>query len=128
MPIPRLLPILLLLAAAPHEGARAQTVEVDIANFKFTPSIVALTQWARPMCSTSSTEPAAGIISPPRLFSRLPRWRPQTAPGSSTARSRWPAAQTVDVHFTAPAPGSYDIRCTHFLHAGFGMTGKFVVR
>ena len=35
--------------------------------------------------------------------------------------------ESVDLHFTAPRAGSYPIRCTHFLHASFGMTGKFVV-
>jgi len=31
------------------------------------------------------------------------------------------------VHFTAPKAGTYPVKCTHTLHAGFGMTGKIIV-
>ena len=36
--------------------------------------------------------------------------------------------ESADVAFTAGAPGTYEMRCTHPLHAMLGMKGKIVVR
>lgn len=38
------------------------------------------------------------------------------------------AGQTVDIRFTPKKKGSYPVRCTHFLHASFGMTGTVTVQ
>jgi plastocyanin len=35
---------------------------------------------------------------------------------------------TVDVRITANKPGTYNFRCTHFMHATFGMTGTAVIK
>lgn len=34
---------------------------------------------------------------------------------------------TVAIGFTAVKPGTYRIKCTHFLHSGFGMKGSAVI-
>jgi uncharacterized cupredoxin-like copper-binding protein len=36
--------------------------------------------------------------------------------------------QSVDIAFTAGAPGTYEMHCTHPMHAMFGMKGKIVVQ
>lgn len=36
--------------------------------------------------------------------------------------------ESVEVHLIAPSPGSYKLRCTHFMHSAFGMTGRIVVQ
>ncbi len=36
--------------------------------------------------------------------------------------------QTTDVAFTAGAPGTYEMHCSHFMHSMLGMKGKIVVR
>jgi uncharacterized cupredoxin-like copper-binding protein len=36
--------------------------------------------------------------------------------------------QSVDVELVPQTPGTYDVQCTHFMHAMLGMTAKAVVR
>jgi len=36
--------------------------------------------------------------------------------------------QSADVHLTAPAAGSYEAHCSHFMHASLGMTGMILVQ
>jgi len=36
--------------------------------------------------------------------------------------------QTVDVTVTPTHAGTYDLKCTHFMHTMLGMTGKIVVQ
>ena len=38
-----------------------------------------------------------------------------------------PSHKTIDVRLI-PAVGTYELRCSHFLHSGFGMKGQIVVR
>jgi uncharacterized cupredoxin-like copper-binding protein len=39
-----------------------------------------------------------------------------------------PAGQAVEVHLTAPAAGTYKLKCSHAFHKMFGMSGSIVVR
>jgi uncharacterized cupredoxin-like copper-binding protein len=39
-----------------------------------------------------------------------------------------PAGEVREIHLVAPGPGQYDLKCTHFLHASFGMKGTIVVQ
>ena len=39
-----------------------------------------------------------------------------------------PGDSVREVEFVAPAAGTYEVKCPHFLHAGFGMKGSIVVR
>jgi uncharacterized cupredoxin-like copper-binding protein len=36
--------------------------------------------------------------------------------------------QSVDVELIPQTPGTYDVQCTHFMHAMLGMTAKAIVR
>lgn len=36
--------------------------------------------------------------------------------------------EAVDVNLVAPAPGTYEFHCSHFLHAAQGMKGEIIVR
>jgi plastocyanin len=35
--------------------------------------------------------------------------------------------QSADVKLIVNAAGTYDVRCTHFMHTMLGMTGKVIV-
>ncbi|MGH6870770.1 MAG: cupredoxin domain-containing protein [Rhizomicrobium sp.] len=39
-----------------------------------------------------------------------------------------PKGSSVDVTVTPNRAGAYDLECTHFLHATFGMTGRITVQ
>ena len=113
----------LTAAAAPVPDAAHVSITLD--NFKFipesvhvpanTPVVLTLTNvgsgghnFAAPGFFTASTiaDADAGLIKKGRV---------EVAKGT-----------TVTLHLTTPAPGHYPLKCTHFLHAGFGMKGEIV--
>jgi uncharacterized cupredoxin-like copper-binding protein len=115
------LAFLALTAAAPAE----QRIDVALSNFKFTPSMIQLVHGQPYILHISSS---GGHSFAAKAFFTV-----ALIPAADRARLRGgkvdlAGGESVDVHFIAPKPGSYPIRCTHFLHASFGMTGTFVVR
>jgi plastocyanin len=115
------LAFLALTAAAPAE----QRIDVELSNFKFTPATIQLVHGQPYVLHIAS--------SGGHSFSARAFFTAATMPAADRARLRDGKAElaggeSIDVHFTAPKPGSYPIKCTHFLHASFGMSGKFVVR
>lgn len=124
MPLPHLAaPILALLAtaAAPAE----QRIEVALSNFRFTPATIQLVHGQPYVLHLSSR---GGHSFAAKAF-----FAAATMPAADRARLKngkveLAGGESADIRFVAPAPGIYPIKCTHFLHAGFGMTGKFVVR
>ena len=118
------LPILALFAttaAAPVE----QRIDVVLSNFKFTPATIQLAH-GRPYVLHLSSHGG-------HSFAAKAFFAAATLPAADRARIKdgkieLDSGDSVDVHFVAPAPGRYPLKCTHFLHAGFGMTGSVVVR
>lgn len=114
-----LLPLLALTAAAPGE----QRIDVALSNFKFTPSAIALKHGQAYVLHLSST--GSHSLGAPAFFaaaSIAPADRAKVQNGKVEVSD-----DPVDIHFTAPKPGRYPMKCTHFLHAGFGMTGAITV-
>lgn len=113
---------LALLAAAP--AAPEQRIDVALSNFKFTPSTIALVHGQSYVLHLTS--------SGGHSFAAKDFFAAATMPAADRAklkdgRIELDSDSAVDLHFTAPKAGSYPIKCTHLLHASFGMTGKFVV-
>ena len=123
MPLSRLAaPLLLALtAAAPAE----QRIEVTLANFSFTPATIPLVHgqpYVLHLSSKGGHSFAAKAFFAAAMITAADRAR------IKDGKIELAGGESVDIHFTSPAPGTYQIKCTHFLHASFGMTGKFVVR
>ena len=113
---------LALLAAAP--AAPEQRIDVALSNFKFTPSTIALVHGQSYVLHLTS--------SGGHSFAAKDFFAAATMPAADRAKLKdgkieLDSDRAVDLHFTAPRAGSYPIKCTHLLHASFGMTGKFVV-
>jgi plastocyanin len=112
---------LALLAAAP---APEQRIDVALSNFKFTPSTIALVHgqsYVLHLTSSGGHSFAAKEFFAAAIMPAADRAKIKDGKVELTSD------KAVDLHFTAPAAGSYPIKCTHTLHASFGMTGKFVV-
>ncbi|NIJ21608.1 putative cupredoxin-like copper-binding protein [Sphingomonas naasensis] len=122
MPVRLALPVLALLTAS--AAPAPQRIDVALSNFRFTPATIELTH-GRPYILHLSSKGGhsfaakaffAAAVIPAADRARIKDGKIELAGGDS-----------VEIHITAPTAGSYPIKCTHFLHAGFGMTGKFVV-
>lgn len=118
-----------LLAVAPPSAVSDKsvaTVNVSLANFRFAPRTIRLEQ-GRPYLLRLTNQAGGGHNFVARDF---------FAAASLDAASRvkvreggveMPARGAVDIRLTAPPRGRYKLRCTHFMHRRFGMTGEIIV-
>lgn len=106
-------------------GARALTIQLS--SFKFEPSEIVLEHgqaYALHFVNGSS----GGHDFAGKEFFAQARIKPEDAAKVSGGRVELGGGESVDVHLIAPSPGSYKIRCTHFMHSMLGMTGRIIVR
>jgi len=114
-----------LAALALTASTQPQRIDVRLSNFKFTPDTITLTHGQPYVLHLSS--------SGGHSFAAKAFFAAATMPAADRAKAKdgkvdLEGGDSVDIHFTAPKPGSYPVKCTHFLHASFGMTGTIVVR
>jgi uncharacterized cupredoxin-like copper-binding protein len=122
---PLALALLIAPAAAPAQGG-AQQIEVALSNFKFAPETIQLTP-GKPYVLHLVNRANGGHNFEAKTFFAAANVAPADRAKVARGRIELDAGESVDIHLTAPGPGNFPVRCTHFLHAGFGMTGKIVV-
>jgi uncharacterized cupredoxin-like copper-binding protein len=114
--------LLAILAAVPAPAAAQQTLEVQLSSFDFTPSTLRLRAGEPVVLHLVNSGDGGHNFSAPQFFA--------AAHGVSGAVSHGavevPGHGSVDVRLT-PARGRYRLKCTHTLHATFGMRGDIVV-
>jgi plastocyanin len=129
----------LILALASGSAARAQDggmmagthhvqqIEIAMSNFAYSPKSIELLSGSDYLLHFVNTGSTGHDFSAPEFFAAgtvAPEDRAKLADGSVEVEG----GATVDVRFTATRPGTYKVRCTHFLHTSFGMTGTAVIR
>jgi uncharacterized cupredoxin-like copper-binding protein len=110
-------------ATAPVSGG--ETVTVLLSNFSFDPEHIRL-QAGRPIRLRLVNESDGGHnFSAPAFFtaSSFPPGSSPPTDGTIEVASH----QTVEVPLVPRQPGTYPLKCTHSLHALFGMTGAIEV-
>jgi plastocyanin len=120
---------LALLLAAPlpalaqdAPAAPPQIVEVRLSSFKFEPRAIALTA-GRPVTLHLVNNGGGGHnFSAPQFFAASTGVSGPVNEGVVEV----PGHQSVDITLT-PSPGTYELRCTHSMHATFGMRGTISV-
>ena len=113
---------LALIAAAPSPAA--ERVDVALSNFKFTPSTIHLHHGQQYILHLTST---GGHSFAAKAFFAAATIAPADRATIANGKVEMTSAHPVDIHFTAPGAGTYPVKCTHTLHASFGMTGKIIV-
>jgi plastocyanin len=111
------------LAAQP---ASPEVVTVQLSNFKFSPSELALQHGHAYRLHLVNAASGGHDFSAPEFFAAslvALADRAKVAGGKVRLAGR----QSVDVTLTPQAAGSYRLTCTHFLHSGMGMKGHIVV-
>jgi len=117
-------PILLaaLLALPAAASAQPRTVEVRLSSFDFTPATIHLPAGRPVVLHLVNSGGGGHNFAAPEFFAAA-----RTVSGAvRDGRVEMAGHQSVDITLT-PARGSYRLRCTHTLHATFGMTGRIVV-
>ncbi len=128
MPVSRLfaLPLLALAASA----AVAQTpalIQVQLANFSFTPKSIALNHGQAYVLRLANVADGGHDFTAKEFFAAA-----EVAPSDRSLIQEGvvevPAGQVREIHLTAPAAGSYKLKCSHSFHKTFGMSGTIIVR
>jgi uncharacterized cupredoxin-like copper-binding protein len=115
-----------LFALAGAQGS-AQRVEIDLSNFKFTPDAITL-QHGQPYVLHLVNKAKGGHDFEAKAFFAAASVAPEDRAVIAKGKIAVGGGQAIDVHLTAPGAGTYAVRCTHFMHSTFGMTGKIVVQ
>ena len=106
-------------------SAQPQRIDVELSNFKFAPTTITMTHGQPYVLHLSS--------SGGHSFAAKAFFAAATMPAADRAKIQGGSVEleggeSIDIHLTAPAAGSYETHCTHFMHSTFGMTGRIVVK
>lgn len=116
-------------AAAADATAAPPTerITVTLSNFAFDPSVIAL-HHGHPYVLHIVNGAKGGHDFQAGAFFADAALAPDDRGKVRDGKIELKGGEAVDLRLTAPqAPATYPLKCTHFLHAGFGMKGKIVV-
>lgn len=122
-----LVTLALLAPAAPATAQTGGRIEIELSNFKFTPATITL-HHGQPYVLHFVNKAKGGHDFEARTFFDAASVAPEDRAVIAKGKIALNGGQAIDVHLTAPGAGTYAVRCTHFMHSTFGMTGKIVVR
>jgi plastocyanin len=115
-----------LVALAGPAVGQPITAAIDMTNFKFTPSQVALKANSQTVLQIRNDSSDGHSFSAPAFFAAA-----HVDPGSASlvqgGKIEVPPHATVRVALT-PTAGQYPLKCSHPLHSAFGMNGTIIVR
>ena len=127
----RLIPLVALpLALLADSSALAQpapTLAVQLSNFKFAPNTIALNH-GQPYVLRLVNVAGGGHDFTASKFFAAAAIAPADRRLIQEGVVEVPAGQVREIHLTAPAAGSYPLKCSHSFHKMFGMSGKIIVR
>lgn len=123
-----LLALLLAFGSALAVPAATETaiVNVTLADFSFTPATLNFERGRHYRLHLENQGSGGHNFSGAAFFKAVSL---DTASQSLVNKGKVevPKGGSVDLDFTVVTPGTYPIKCTHFLHAGFGMTGSAII-
>jgi plastocyanin len=109
------------------DWSRSEPISISLTNFAFTPQQVTLEHGSTYRFHFVNDSSSNHNFSAPELFDAVtiaPDDQSKVVDGSVDVPSR----TSVDVKIVPNAPGSYEVRCTHLLHAMFGMTAAVAIK
>ena len=110
-----------------QDANQTDRVAIELSSFKFTPSTITL-EHGRPYVLHLSNKASGGHNFVAKSFFAAADVAPADRARLSKGGISLDGGDQADIHFVAPAPGRYEVRCTHFMHQTFGMKGEIIVR
>ena len=104
-----------------------QTVTVTLSNYAFTPGAIDLKSNVPVRLHLINSVAKGHNFSAPEFFAAsaiAPADQSKIEDGAIEVDG----GQSVDVTLTPGKPGTYDLKCTHFMHTTLGMTGTITVQ
>lgn len=112
--------------AAP-DWAHAEIVTVRLSSFHFAPATIRL-KAGRIYDLHLENQSSGGHDFAARQFFTAARIMDADLGKVVRGKVSIDGATSIDVRVVAPPAGTYKLRCTHFMHGAFGMTGEIVVQ
>lgn len=113
--------------SGPPDWSHAEVASVELTNFKFTPSTITLKAGQAYDLRLENRASGGHDFAAQEFFAAAKIMDADRAKVSG-GKIALDAGQSADVHLVAPRAGTYKLRCTHFMHSSFGMTGEIVVQ
>ena len=118
---------LVLLGAQPATSEAPTVINVKLANFSFTPKTITLDHGRSYVLRLANVADGGHDFTAPDFFAAAnvaAEDRQLVAEGEVEV----PPGQVREISLTAPAAGSYKLKCGHSFHKMLGMSGKILVR
>jgi uncharacterized cupredoxin-like copper-binding protein len=120
-------PTLLVFALSPAPAEAPPTVQVQLANFNFSPKTIVLDHGRPYVLRLVNVASGGHDFTASEFFDRA-AIAPDDRRWVQEGEVEVPAGQVREIHLTAPPTGSYKLKCSHSFHKMFGMSGTIVVR
>jgi len=114
------------VARSAADFGNAETVEVKLSNFDFTPKQIVLTDGKPYLLRLINTASGGHDFTAPQFFAAA-RVAPEDAARVGKGRIKLNGHQAAEIHLV-PHAGEFRLVCRHFGHSMLGMTGKIIVR
>jgi uncharacterized cupredoxin-like copper-binding protein len=114
-------------AAQPTDWSHAQSISIELSNFKFTPSTFTLERGVPYRLHLTNSSSGGHDFAAKELFAAS-TIAPADGAAIKNGEIGLKSGQSADILLIANRAGSYPFRCTHFMHSTFGMTGTATVR
>lgn len=123
----RFIPFAAIALAIPSTLVAQEPAKVDVAlaDFNFTPRTIRLAAGQKAMLHIVNRGSGGHNFAAPKFFSAAVI-DPASAALIRKGKVEVGKGAAVDIVLT-PRAGRYALKCTHFLHSGFGMKGEIVV-
>jgi plastocyanin len=112
-------------SSAQPQGSSPATITVHLSSFAFTPDRLLLRAGTPVRLHLVNDSSHGHDFSAPALFAAS-TFLGRTLPDRGTIELD--GDTSADIVFVPRLPGTYKVRCTHFLHSLFGMTAIVVVQ
>lgn len=119
--------LITLSNAQTPEWTNAQSLTVELSNFKFTPSALTL-QHGTPYKIHFANSASGGHDFVAKEFFAGSTIAPEDRSKVKNGAIDLEGGETIDVRLVPNQPGTYKSHCSHFMHSSFGMTGTITVR
>lgn len=115
-----------ITAAASATADEPQTVQVTMTNFAFTPKSLHLKRDTVYRLHFVNGGRSDHNFDAPDFFAAV-TVVPQDQAKVSDGKVEVDEGEAVDVNVTPRKAGTYPVKCSHFLHTMFGMTGEALI-
>ena len=108
------------------QGAGPQVVDVNLSSFAFSPSMLTFQHGRSYRLHLVNTSGGGHDFTAPEFFAAsaiVAADRTKIVGGKVKLAGK----QSVDITLTPEKTGTYELHCSHFLHAGMGMKGAITV-